>query len=227
MTVNFGMVNPMGMNLMDMPVMNAFSGPGMMPSVGMGYGMGAFNPQYQMQTMQQWDNFGVSRQVSAYQNQNNAQFQMASQTENISRQIQILRTEIVNNNQDNVKAEYNKLLAAVKASYGSQIAKGVSPEEAEAQVKAYAERLYAQQTGSYITDDIKKHSSGQFWSGMKQIFTFGLGNTVTADENIAMINGTKQTTGSKASKIAGNVVGGLFGGLLAVGSFLLFKGKKA
>ena len=42
-----------------------------------------------------------------------------------------------------------------------------------------------------------------------------------------MINGTKQTTGSKASKIAGNVVGGLFGGLLAVGSFLLFKGKKA
>ena len=227
MTVNFGMVNPMGMNLMDMPVMNAFSGPGMMPSVGMGYGMGAFNPQYQMQTMQQWDNFGVSRQVSAYQNQNNAQFQMASQTENISRQIQILRTEIVNNNQDNVKAEYNKLLAAVKASYGSQIAKGVNPEEAEAQVKAYAERLYAQQTGSYITDDIKNNSSGSFWSGVKQILTFGLGNKTTADENIAMINGTKQTTGSKASKIAGNVVGGLFGGLLAVGSFLLFKGKKA
>ena len=227
MTVNFGMVNPMGMNLMDMPVMNAFSGPGMMPSVGMGYGMGAFNPQYQMQTMQQWDNFGVSRQVAAYQNQNNAQFQMAAQTENIARQIQILKTEIQNDNQNNIKAEYNKLLAAVKASYGSQIAKGVSPEEAEAQVKAYAERLYAQQTGSYITDDIKNNSSGSFWSGVKQILTFGLGNKTTADENIAMINGTKQTTGSKASKIAGNVVGGLFGGLLAVGSFLLFKGKKA
>ena len=116
---------------------------------------------------------------------------------------------------------------AIVDSVPKAVKEKVSPEEAEAQVKAYAERLYAQQTGSYITDDIKNNSSGSFWSGVKQILTFGLGNKTTADENIAMINGTKQTTGSKASKIAGNVVGGLFGGLLAVGSFLLFKGKKA
>ena len=232
MTVNFGMVNPTGMNnIMDMPILNAYSGTGMLAQ-GTNYGMpymgtGYFNPQYQMQTMQQWDNFGVGRQVAAYQNQNNAQFQMASQTQNISRQIQILQTEIKSNHQDNVKAEYNKLLAAVKASYGSQIASGVSAEEAEAQVKAYAERLYAQQTGTYITDDIKNNSSGSFWSGVKQVLSFGLGNKTTADENIAMINGTKQTTANKASKVAGNVVGGLLGGILAVGSFLLLKGKKA
>lgn len=243
MTVNFGMANPYMYNMdadtiMNAPILNANTAMG---GMGYGYGMagmttpytgvGTFgnvlNPQYQMRTMQQWDNFGISRQVAQYQNQNNAQFQMASQTENISRQIQILRTEIQNNNQDNVKAEYNKLLAAVKASYGSQIASGVSPEEAEAQVKAYAERLYAQQTGSYITDDIKNNSSSSFWSGVKQILTFGFGNKTTADENISMINGTKQTTASKASKVAGNIVGGLFGGLLAVGSFLLLKGKKA
>ena len=232
MTVNFGMVNPTaGMSIMDMPILNAYSGTGMMnPAMG-GYGVGTFgnvlNPQYQMQTMQQWDNFGVNRQVAAYQNQNNAQFKMAAQTENIARQIQILSSEIKANNQDNVKAEYNKLLAAVKSAYGSQIASGVSAEDAEAQVKAYAERLYAQQTGSYITDDIKNNSSGSFMSGLKQILSFGFGNKTTADENIAMINGTKQTTGSKASKVAGNIVGGLLGGIVAVGSFFLMKGKKA
>ena len=242
MTVNFGAMNPYMYNMdadtiMNAPILNANTAMG---GMGYGYGMGmttpytgvgtfgnVLNPQYQMQTMQQWDNFGISRQVAQYQNQNNAQFQMASQTENISRQIQILRSEIQSNNQDNVKAEYNKLLAAVKASYGSQIAAGVSEEEAEAQVKAYAERLYAQQTGAYITDDIKNNSSGSFWSGVKQILTFGFGNKTTADENIAMINGTKQTTGSKASKVAGNIVGGLLGGIVAVGSFLLLKGKKA
>ena len=74
------------------------------------------NPQYQkayMQNMQQWDNFGINRQVQMYQNQNNAQFKMASQNENIQRQIQILNGQIKADNQDNVKAEYNKLLAAV------------------------------------------------------------------------------------------------------------------
>ena len=233
-----GMMNPymFGLNsddIMNAPILSSNTAMGM----GMGAPMGGFagvgtfgnvlNPQYQMQTMQQWDNFGVDRQVAAYQNQNNAQFKMAAQTQNISRQIQILQQEIKANNQDNIKTEYNKLLEAVRSSYGSQIGNGVSQEDAEAQVKAYAERLYAQQTGAYITDDIKNNSSGGFWSGVKQVLSFGLGNKTTADENIAMINGTKQTTRAKASKIAGNVVGGLFGGLLAVGSFLLFKGKKA
>lgn len=238
MAINYtGMMNPYMYNMdadtiMNAPILSANSAMGYGYGMGMPYaGVGTFgnvlNPQYQMQTMQQWDNFGVGRQVAAYQNQNNAQFQMAAQTENISRQIQILQTEIKSNHQDNVKAEYNKLLAAVKASYGSQIASGVSAEEAEAQVKAYAERLYAQQTGSYITDDIKNNSSGSFWSGVKQVLSFGFGNKTTADENISMINGTKQTTANKASKVAGNVVGGLLGGILAVGSFLLLKGKKA
>ena len=222
MTVNYaGMMNPYMDTIMNAPVLSS--------GIGMGYGLGTFggvlNPQYQMQTMQQWDNFGVNRQVAAYQNQNNAQFQMASQTENISRQIQILSSQIKANNQDNVKVEYNKLLAAVRSSYGSQLAPGITQEDKEAQIKAYAERLYAQQTGTYISDDIRNHSSSQFVSGLKQVFSFGLGNKTTADENIAMIEGTQQTRASKASKIAGNVVGCLLGGLLPVASFFCF-GRK-
>ena len=224
MTVNFGMVNPYNnMNLMDMPLMNAYSG------YGAGYGLGTFgmvNPQFQqaqMQNMQQWDNFGINRQVQMYQNQNNAQFKMASQNENIQRQIQILNGQIKADNQDNVKTEYNKLLAAVETAYGSQIPSGTSAEDKQAQIKAYAERLYAQQTGSYITDDIRNNSSSSFMSGLKQVLSFGFGNNTTADENIATIEGSAQTKKSKGARIAGNVVGGLLGGAVAIGAFLLGK----
>ncbi len=238
MSVNFGMVNPYMYSMdadtiMNAPILSANTamggGMGMMPAMGAGMygGFGILNPQYQMQTMQQWDNFGIDRQVSMYQNQNNAQFRMQGQNNSIARQIQVLSSQIKADNQDNVKAEYDKLLAAVKSAYGSQVNKNLSPEDQDAQIRAYAEQLYAQQTGTYITDDIRANSSGSFMSGLKQILTFGLGNKTTADENISRIEGTSQTTKSKASKIAGNVVGGLLGGILAVGSFLLLKGKKA
>ena len=195
MTVNFNTMYPTGMssldldNLMNAPVLSANTAMGLpsvtgtLPSlsgyagVGMGYsGLGTFggmlNPQYQkayMQNMQQWDNFGINRQVQMYQNQNNAQFKMASQNENIQRQIQILNGQIKADNQDNVKTEYNKLLAAVETAYGSQIPSGISAEDKQAQIRAYAERLYAQQTGSYITDDIRNNSSSSFMSGLKQV----------------------------------------------------------
>ncbi len=240
MTVNFGMVNPYMYSMdadtiMNAPILSANTAMGGMATVGgmspyaggMYGGFGILNPQYQMQTMQQWDNFGIDRQVSMYQNQNNAQFRMQGQNNSIARQIQVLSSQIKADNQDNVKAEYDKLLAAVKSAYGSQVNKNLSPEDQDAQIRAYAEQLYAQQTGTYITDDIRANSSSSFMSGLKQILTFGFGNKTTADENISRIEGTNQTTKSKASKIAGNVVGGLLGGILAVGSFLLLKGKKA
>ena len=240
MTVNFVMVNPYMYSMdadtiMNAPILSANTAMGGMATVGgmspyaggMYGGFGILNPQYQMQTMQQWDNFGIDRQVSMYQNQNNAQFRMQGQNNSIARQIQVLSSQIKADNQDNVKAEYDKLLAAVKSAYGSQVNKNLSPEDQDAQIRAYAEQLYAQQTGTYITDDIRANSSSSFMSGLKQILTFGFGNKTTADENISRIEGTNQTTKSKASKIAGNVVGGLLGGILAVGSFLLLKGKKA
>ena len=79
-------------------------------------------------------------------------------------------------------------------------------EQKQAKLRAFAEQVYTQTTGTYITDDIRANSSSSFVSGIKQVLSFGLSNRTTADENIAMIEGTRQTTGSKASKILGNVV---------------------
>ena len=120
MTVNFGMVNPYMTTMMDAPLMSPYAGMGMGAGFGMLGGI-SMNPQQYMQNIQQWDNFGINRQVAAYQNQNNAQFQMQAQNGSIQRQVQILAQEIRANNQDNVKAEYGKLLQAIRSSYGSQL----------------------------------------------------------------------------------------------------------
>ena len=92
MTVNFN-----GMSIMDMPLMNAYANMGMNTGMyGMGYGMGVgmMNPQGMMTNIQQWDDFGVNRQVATFRNQNNAQFQMQAQNGSIQRQAQILAQEI-------------------------------------------------------------------------------------------------------------------------------------
>ena len=196
--------------LMDAPLTGPYMGMGMMPNMGMGMMMPGvvmptYNPQAQMNNIQQWDNFGINRQVQMFQNQNNAQFQMSAQMNDIQRQAQILHSQIKENNQDNVKAEYRKLLSSVEAQYGSQL-QGMPEEQKQAKLRAFAEQVYTQTTGTYITDDIRANSSSSFVSGIKQVLSFGLSNSTTADENIAMIEGTRQTTGSKASKILGNVV---------------------
>ena len=216
-TMQFGTpaVAPMATPLM--------SGAPVNPFVAGGYGMGVWNPQYQMNVMQQWDNFGINRQVQTYQNQNNAQFKMASQTEAISRQINILQNQIKADNQDNVKKEYDKLLVAVNNSYGSQMQTGLTAEEKDAQIRAYAERLYTQQTGTYITDDIREHSSSSFVSGLKRVLTLGLGSKTTADENIAKIEGTDLTRKTKSQKLAGEIVGALLGGVGTLAAFFITK----
>ena len=205
MTVNFN-----GMSIMDMPLMSAYSNMAMntgMYGMGMGYGMGVgmMNPQSMMTNIQQWDDFGVNRQVSAFRNQNNAQFQMQAQNGSIERQVRILAQEIKANNQDNVKAEYNKLLQAVKAAYGNQL-QGTE-EDKILTLKQYADNIYSQYTGSYMADDIKAHGRSAFGDGFMKIFSFGLGNKTTAAENIEMITGAKQTRSSKAGTIFGNVIG--------------------
>lgn len=217
MTVNFN-----GLSIMDMPLMSLSTNPYMGYGMGYGMGVGMMNPQTMMTNIQQWDDFGMNRQVSTYKNQNNARFQMQAQNGSIERQVRILAQEIRANNQDNVKAEYNKLLQAVRSAYGSQV-QGGSDKDYELSIKQYADQIYAQYMGTYMTDDIKAHSTSSFVTGLKQMFSFGLSNKTTADENIATITGAKQTDGSKAGKTAGNIVGGLLGGLVAVGGFFLGK----
>jgi len=208
MTMNFGMMNPyMSSDIMMTGMMNP-------------YGMGMmYNPTAQINYMNQMDQFSVDRQVNLYRNQNNAQYQMSAQTDGISRQIQILSQKAQNNEQNNVQSEYNRLIAAVKDTYGSQMT-GLTADQREAQAKAYAERIYMQQTGSTLTDDLSRNAGGSFVEGFKQVVTFGLGNRTTSQENIARITGTKLTTEETAKKYLGYAAGGA---TLALGATALYK----
>ena len=208
MVMNYGMMNPyMSSDIMMSGMMNPY-----------GYGM-MFNPSTQINYMNQMDQFGIDRQVNLYKGQNNAQYQMSAQTDGISRQVQILSQKAQNNEQNNIQAEYNRLVAAVKDTYGSQMA-GLSADQQEAQAKAYAERIYAQQTGAMLTDDLERNGNGSFLAGFKQVVTLGLGNRTTAQENISKITGAKLTTAETSKKYLGYAAGGA---TLAAGVTMLYK----
>ncbi len=208
MVMNYGMMNPyMSSDIMMSGMMNPY-----------GYGM-MFNPATQINYMNQMDQFGIDRQVNLYKGQNNAQYQMSAQTDGISRQVQILSQKAQNNEQNNIQAEYNRLVAAVKDTYGSQMT-GLSAEQKEAQAKAYAERIYAQQTGALLTDDLERNGNDSFVAGFKQVVTFGLGNRTTAQENISKITGAKLTTAETTKKYLGYAAGGA---TLAAGVTMLYK----
>jgi len=206
--MNYGMMNPyMSSDIMMSGMMNP-------------YGMGmVFNPTAQINYMNQMDQFNVNRQVNLYKSQNNAQYQMSAQTDGISRQVQILSQKAQNNSQNSIQSEYNRLVAAVKDTYGSQMT-GLTADQKEAQAKAYAERIYAQQTGSMLTDDLSRNAGGSFVEGFKQVITFGLGNRTTSQENISKITGTKLSTEETTKKYLGYAAGGA---TLALGATALFK----
>lgn len=205
--MNYGMMNPM----MGTDIMAS----GMMNPMMMG---GFYNPATQINYMNQMDQFAIDRQVKLYKNQNNAQFQMSAQTDGISKQVQVLAEKAQGNKQNAIQSAYNRLVASVKDTYGAQL-QG-SADEKEAQARAYAERIYAQQTGSFLTDDIRANAGGSFLEGFKQVVTLGLGNRRTSEENVAKINGTAISTGETAKKYLGYATGGA---TLALGGTMLYK----
>ena len=208
MTFNFGM---------NSQYMNPYMMGGDIMASNMMMGGMMYNPQMQIANMNQWDQYGIDRQVNMYKQQNNAQYQMSAQTDKIYRQVQILSEKAQGNNQNHIQSEYDRLVQSVKDTFTSQ---GASADQAEIQAKAYAERVYAQQTGSTLVGDIRKNSQGSFIEGMKQVLTFGLGNRITSEENISKINGTKLATGETAKKYVGYAAGGT---ALALGGTMLYK----
>ena len=191
-------------------------------------GLGNFgsllSPKYQMKWLKDWDTFGVDRQVMSVTNNNNARFKMAGQNGPIMRQIQVLHNEICENNQDNIKREYDKLVNAVRNSYASQLNKNLSSEEQEMQIRAFADSLYAQQTGGYIEDNIKRHSESSFVTGLKHILCLKKAQKTTADENISYITGAELTRSATNAKKAGTYLG--YAGAAAGGGLLGYAGIK-
>ena len=103
-------------------------------------------------------------------------------------------------------------LAALKAAVAKKY-----PNATEEQINDYVAYEYSQRSGgTSITEDIRQYGSGSFAQGLKQGLGFGLvADKVTAEENIAKIEGLPESRSSKIKKTAGRITGGATTGAAA------------
>lgn len=164
----------------------------------------------------------MDRSVRFRHSQEAAEFAADAPDNSISRQIATLQRKIKDDDQDNIIPEYGKLFGLVKKKLEDSGYHNV-PEE---QIKAYAEKLYANSTGANVVDDIKINSTSPFLQGIGEGTGIGFlfhNSKINASDNIATITGEKVSQSDKSWKWAGRILGAL-GTLIAIP--LLIKGGK-
>lgn len=152
----------------------------------------------------------------------------------IVRQIGSLQRQIQKGESDHIEAEYAKLLQAVKAKYQEADYSKEELDKIEPQIKAEAETLYFQSTGTNLINDIEKHCDNSFVHGFKQFSFMGLGSLFSSDKSsdeiLSSITGEEQSKSSKPLDWLGKglavvLTGGIVG-LGVIGLMALLKGKK-
>lgn len=215
--------------------------PGM--GCGMGYGMGmyGYGPGSEVMGMTQADymryqenlqNQQIDMQTRTRRKLNVADYQASAGEKAVKERIEILKEQILQNNQDNVMSAYGSLKEAVanhlKAS-GYMAPNGISDEE---NLKAQTNHLFEQVTGMSIPRALQTSGDTHFVHGLKQGALCGIGALLTnkrsAGENAAEITGTPVTKSEKAWNIVGMVTSAIATtGLALVALPLLARGGKA
>lgn len=108
-----------------------------------------------------------------------ARFKNDSMEDTVSRRCAVIQRMAKENNQDFVYNEYKNLL---KISEEKLAECGVE-KPSEEQKRAYAEKLYAESTGSSMLEDLTASGDSQFAQGLKQGALFGLGKMFTNKRN--------------------------------------------
>lgn len=237
-------------NSLNSPLLSFTGGAGCYPGMGMGmmgmgYGPGAevmnmSQADYaryqaklqaiQMQSQEQLQNYQLQAQVRQQKAYNTAQFQSEASDNVLSVRIGALKHEIEENEQDHVSHSYAKLTNAIREKFKEAGYTNIP----EAQVKAYANKLYLQTTGKLIEQDLEENGDSEFVHGLKEGFGCGLGSLFTKTknykDNIANVTDTETTTSDKAWRWAGRILAaGVTAGVVFLGGgklvSKLFKGK--
>lgn len=213
----FGLMPAFGGSFTGMPFGNAGAYGGM-------YGFGG--PGSEVMNMSQADFLKYQEGISDYNRQRqvrdkyadkNATFRANAGEDAISTRIGVLSRKIADNDQDNVAVEYNKLCKEIeKALIGAQ----VNPEDITPQkINGFAIRLYQQQTGKNLTDDLVNNSNGSFIHGMKEGAFFGLGSAFTSKrtylDNLTEITGELPEKNEKTYEALGAILSGALTGSAA------------
>ena len=155
------------------------------------------------------NNYDLSTLQQSYNNKQSVQTLDWSQLcQNVSTLLQQGRT-------DDAIVEYNKLVKSM--SEASQY-EGYN----ESQIKALAQKIYAQTMGVSLTDDIDTYTSNSFVQGLKAGFPiigtfFAQGNS--KEDMLSEVTGVNKTPGATAAKTIGSAISGIGGGA-AIGAAL-------
>ncbi len=190
-----GTYGGLGTNYYSVPMFNSYSG-----LYGYYYGMDVDDAKENLQ-----NSYDLSTLQQSYGNKQSVQNLDWSQLcANISTLLQQGRT-------DDAIIEYNKLTESMSQA---QQYEGYS----DSQIKALAQRLYAQTMGTNLVDDIDVNVSGSFVQGLKAGIPilgtfFAQGNS--KEDMISEVTGVNQSSGSQAAKAVGTVISGVGAGAAA------------
>lgn len=178
---------------------------------------------YRAQEQEKMDDFMLGRQVRQQKKAAAALFATTAQEDVTTRQAGLLSEQIRDNKQDSVSETYGNFKNAAR----EQLAEAGYTNVPEAQLNAYAEKLYYQATGARITDSLKANGQDEFLHGLIQ--GTGIGCLFvprkTAGDNIAEITGEPKSTSEGVAKWAGRILGAA--ATLVALPFVLRGGKNA
>lgn len=177
-----------GLTNYSVPYYNSYSG-----LYGYYYGMDVDEAKENLE-----NNYDLSTLQQSYYNKQSVQSLDWSQLcANISTLLQQGRT-------DDAIVEYNKLTKSM--SEASQY-DGYS----ESQIKALAQKMYAQTMGTNLVDDIDANASSAFFQGLKAgipIFGTIFAQANSKEDMISEVTGVEQSKGTQAAKAIGAVTAG-------------------
>ncbi len=163
---------------------------------------GGTNYEKYFQNMEMYNDFMYDSQLRRNQKARQVDFLANSPMEEVHHKAEILREKIMQNEQQQIIPALNKYLESIKSAMGG--GENVSAE----QLIARADMLYRQMYNTSLTEDIRKYGNSSFLQGLYQTLSLGFADKVTAEENIARINGQPVSRWESAKKVAGNTIGG-------------------
>ncbi len=138
--------------------------------------------------------YGYNNTYNAYNNK------YASQQLTIQDQCTSIATVLSNGQEDEVLSEFNELVSTLRSQ--EQYAQCSDQE-----LRAMAKNIFQNMTGISLTDAINQNCSSSFTTGLKNVLNPFGDDSVSKEDLLAEINGTKKKKGADASKVVGEVAG--------------------
>lgn len=166
-----------------------------------------FNNDSYYQNMNNHYDKMMESQIKYQQNTRTADITLNADPKNMRQKGLELKDKIELNEQEQIMPAFRAYVDSVRKYYGNH--------GTEEDLKNTALEFYYEQHANTIQKDLRTKGSDSFWHGFKQVGLLGLGDNVSAEQNIAKITGQPQGKKEKIKKSAGNAAAGAGLGIAA------------